>query len=1200
MQHFKHSRPTIGVLAGWQVHAGTPDSFLHQIYRGVDAAARDNDCNVLMAYGIGSPRNITLGRPAWPLLIPEADFVPVGPWNTDGLIVAPPIAPSEYGKAYFQDLLASGYPIVHAGSGEISGPAVVPDNKQGLWQALTHLRAHGHRHIAFIAGNQREIASDSGKRLRIYQAFLREYGLEENPDLIAYGYHQVEGGRRAMEQILQTKAKFTAVAASNDTSAIGAIQALQNVGLTVPYDVAFVGFDDRVEARALVPQLTTVHYPIFEIGYQATVLLLKYILGQITEEVTICVPTRLVIRESCGCLPGEEVGLSFPPPETVPQSQTYPHDQIIQRLTEVTFNETHRLSLTEIQYLCQRLFEAYKRSVTQGDSLIFRLAAQQIFERAAALEDDLHAWQAAITVLQEQGTSLQEDLPPILTSQQVMHMLHQARIAISEIAQGQFAQYLTRQTTIANQMNQMTARFHTAQDEATIFETLAEILPSVGIQHAAVAFYEAEDDDPVAWSHLQAAPADAHDPPQRFASRDFPPPGLYATDAPFRLTLLPLLTKEGLLGFVAYDVGNLELCADITLQLVAALRGVQLYREAMEGRQLAEEANRLKSRFLSMVSHELRTPLNLISGLSDLLLRETRENNANPAMSEPTYQEDLERIYVSAQHLDSLIRDVLDLATSEVGQLRLTREPLDLLEVLKPVAIIGEQLACDKHLTWYVQLPPALPRVWGDRTRLRQVALNLVNNAIKFTHQGTVTLRAERVADTVCVTITDNGLGIPQEEQAVIFDEFRQSERTSSRGYGGLGLGLAICKRLVELHDGTIGVYSSGEEGSGSTFYFSLPIMEQSTICKEPALTHKHRIWLLTEDIQHAQPLYTYLIRQALAIMPYSVNSLLKGIDCPSDMLPDAIIMDRESAAHYGWEVLKYLKQSPATQHIPVLFYSLSDDGKTGDFLEMNYLTKPVGTTELAEILRGQGLLDLDPTAAQPHTILIVDDEPGILEMHARIVQNQFTNYRVLKAHNGLEALDSIRKYRPDLVLLDLMMPELDGFGVLEAMRSEELSHNIPVIILTGQILTTEDMARLNRGVVSVLGKGLFTVNETLCHIETVLKRHQKTVAETQNIVLKAIAYIHTHYAAPLSREEIAAHIGLSERHLTRCFRQEMNITPITYLNRYRIQQAKALLEAGEKSITEIALMVGFSSGGYFTRVFRQETGLSPREYQRT
>jgi YesN/AraC family two-component response regulator len=231
---------------------------------------------------------------------------------------------------------------------------------------------------------------------------------------------------------------------------------------------------------------------------------------------------------------------------------------------------------------------------------------------------------------------------------------------------------------------------------------------------------------------------------------------------------------------------------------------------------------------------------------------------------------------------------------------------------------------------------------------------------------------------------------------------------------------------------------------------------------------------------------------------------------------------------------------------------------------------------------------------------LIVDDDPATLEMHARIVQSHPGAQRVVKARNGREALEVMQQQRPDLVLLDLMMPELDGFGVLEAMRERESTRDIPVIVLTGQILTEKEMARLNRGVATVLGKGLFSVEETLGHIEAALARKRKLGSEARRLVRRAMAYMHEHYAEPVSREGLADYLGISGSYLSHCFRTEVGMTPITYLNRYRVNQARLLLAESDKNMIEIALAVGFSDGGYFGRVFRRQVGTSPDTYRRT
>ena len=231
---------------------------------------------------------------------------------------------------------------------------------------------------------------------------------------------------------------------------------------------------------------------------------------------------------------------------------------------------------------------------------------------------------------------------------------------------------------------------------------------------------------------------------------------------------------------------------------------------------------------------------------------------------------------------------------------------------------------------------------------------------------------------------------------------------------------------------------------------------------------------------------------------------------------------------------------------------------------------------------------------------MVVDDDPNTLEMHARIVQSYASGSRVLKARTGREALALLEQGAVDLVLLDLMMPEMDGFAVLEAMRDREAMRDIPVIVVTGQVLTEAEMARLNQGVVRVLNKGVFDLDETLAQVDAALQRQHKLSSEAQRLVRKAMAYVQQNYQKTLTRQDLARHVGMSDDYLTYCFRQELGMTPIAYLNRYRVTQAKGLLKGTGKTITEIALDVGFSDSGYFSRVFRKEVGLSPDAYRRT
>jgi len=1205
MPNYKHGhRPTVGVLAGWHVYEGVLHSFLDPVLRGVQLAARERGCNLLLACGVTSTsdsytprRTVSVPSPeadyvpprsAWPVPSLNVDFVPVGPWNTDGLIVITPLL-SQARSAYIQEVINAGHPVVFLGGGE-RGAIVDVDNAQGIREAVAHLFQHGHHQIAFIAGHETD-ASDSGNRVYAYQTALSELGLALDNRLIAYGHHNLPFGRKAMRQILDSGAPFTAVMASNDESAFGALQVLREAGQRVPEDVAVIGFDNRLETVAQTPPLTSVHCPAFEMGYNALLLLLESIEGPGKDDDLIQIPMHLVVRQSCGCQSNADTSAMLWTQPAFSGDSCLTELEVAERMAEAVLAEVRHLSPGEILSICQSLVEAFALSLEQEDGARFQTQLESVLQRVELEGDDTHVWDTALSFLEVGMSSLWQAWAKPVSDRLIPEMMRQARLTVGQSARRQYGRYLVQQRSLADQVGLLTAHLLTAPNETQILEVLAEELPAIGIRQSTVAFFEAEGDDPVAWSRLpMQAGAIGETISRRFPSRDFPPPDLCSPEEPFRLALLPLLVQEDVSGFVAFETFDLTPCATIVRQLAAALKSVQLYQEAAEGRRLAEESNRLKSRLLSTVSHELRTPLSLIVGLSEILLREQKTGGS-------MLQEDVERIHASAQHLDDLIQDVLDLARGEVGQLKLNCERLDLGDVLRVVAVAGEQMAAAKGLSWQADIPTGLPRTWADPTRLRQVALNLVNNAVKFTAQGEVTLRVRVEGGRIVTTVSDTGLGIPLAEQSAIFDEFRQSERTTARGYGGLGLGLAICKRLVALHGGEIGVTSSGEEGQGSSFYFRLPVLLNADLSSAEIALRSQTVLVVAERSQRSERLREHLIRQGFEVEEQWVEEMDQWLSQVFARPPGQIVLGGQVVSEKGWEILKVLKANPATQEIPVLFYSLAEAEDAGSVLQFDYLTKPVGRTELA-----QALAHLEAAAEaseKEKAILVVDDDPGVLEMHARLVQAQSPAYQVIQARNGREALDLIRQKPPDLVLLDLMMPEVDGFAVLETMQAEETLSAIPVIVLTGQLLTEADMARLNRGVMTVLQKGLFSAEETLAHVEAVLARNHKLGSEAQRLVRKAMASLHTGYAEPISRASLARYVGVSEDYLTRCFRQEMGVTPMVYLNRYRVNQAKALLASGKETVTEVALAVGFSTSKYFDRVFRREVGMSPSEYRR-
>lgn len=1179
-------RPTIGFLSTWSVYEGTAiDSYTHTLFQGICAAAREQGCNLLLGCGMSLPASPRASRTVWAVPGPGVDFCPVGPWNADGLIVIPDDL-SDGQFEYVQDLVHSGYPVVLT-TAEKPGPLVAVDNAGGIRQAFDHLWQHGHRHIAFIAGKSGR-GGDTAERLATFREALRNAGIQEDARLIAFGEHRREDGRAAMQQILSSGAPFTALLASNDLSALGAIEVLHATGRRIPDNVAVIGFDDILEARSHLPPLTTVRHPTFRLGYQTVLSLLDVIEGRQAGEIHTRVPTQLVIRQSCGCRP-ESMPVTALLSET-PSDREATQTALACAIAEATLVEARHSTRQEIEDLALNLVQAFTSSLSCGDSEPFDAALQQLFDWLERRGEDAYAWHAALSNLRH-GLSRLTPLIPGASLVFADLLIDRARLEIAEQAQRQATYTLLRHMERTNRLGLMISQLLAAFDVAESANILAHHLPHLGIEHALAALYSPQEDDPLSLSTVLldvGLPESAVG--RRFPTREFPPPGLYPPDSAFQLAILPLVIDDQTTGFAAFSATNLEPCAAIVHNLASALRTGRLYRDALDGRRLAEEANRLKSRFLSVVSHELRTPLSLIVGLSDMILREERSRS----QFSDVMLHDMERIYASAQHLGQLIGDVLDLASSEAGQLRLLREPLDLAQVLRAATQIGEQMANEKGLAWRVSLPQQGPWVLGDRTRVQQVVLNLLGNAIKFTASGTVALQLETNGQQATVSVSDTGIGIPPAEQESVFREFQRSERAIQSGYGGLGLGLAICKYLVEQHGGAIGIRSPGALGGGSTFFFTLPVIPAThAVADKESLPIPHTGWVavLSTEAATGDYLCAYLRERGFQVQAYHVDRETDWLIDLLAELPAALVLDEETATRYGWALLEKLKRQAATMHIPVLVYSLDLDHDRGEWLELNYLPKPLASEELVEQLTHY----MD---SAERVVLIVDDDPGILDLHSRLVEQ--AGCRAVCAHNGRAALEILEHSRPDLILLDLMMPELDGFAVLDALRARETTRDIPVIVLTAHVLDETDIERLNRGVAAIMSKDLFNTTETLARIEAALARHQVLGGPTQRLIRQAMGFIHAHYAEPLTREQIANYVHFSPDYLTDCFRQEQGITPMAYLNRYRIYQARKLLENSDLPITHVALAVGFSESAHFTRTFQREVGMTPRAYRRS
>ena len=534
-------------------------------------------------------------------------------------------------------------------------------------------------------------------------------------------------------------------------------------------------------------------------GYQALKHLYEHLQGKELAQ-AIRVNTQLVTRASCGCSDGTA--------SSTPEIGT--EAQLVTAMSASVMSYAHSLAEQESRRLCQVLADGFAVSVKERDGKKFQTALQDVVERTAVGEEDASVWQEAVALL---GVASQVSPASTVIVQELMK---EAQALLSRQMQNQHRNYVLRERWTSSRMSLLTDRLLDALDETQIYDILAEHLPDLGIDTAMLALLEADETDPAAWSNIHNIFESQE--VLRIPSREFPSHAWTDSGKPFRLTLIPLVAHSGQLGFMAFSTEHLDLYGAIVQQLGGAFNTARLYRQAVEDRQAAEEANRMKSRFLSTISHELRTPLNLIVGLSGVLLQENEEGAL--LLSDPV-QRDVVRIQAYAQHLGGLIGDVLDLATSDAGQLRLNMDFVDLGQALLMAAESGRQLASDKGLKWNVRMPEDSAWVWGDATRLRQVALNLVNNAIKFTDYGEVQVSCKPLETEWQMIIQDTGIGIPAERLPDIFEPFRRSADYATRNHQGAGLGLSIVKKVIELYNGSIQVEST--VGEGSIFKVQLP-----------------------------------------------------------------------------------------------------------------------------------------------------------------------------------------------------------------------------------------------------------------------------------------------------------------------------------------------------------------------------------------
>jgi len=560
------------------------------------------------------------------------------------------------------------------------------------------------------------------------------------------------------------------------------------------------------------------------------------------------------------------------------------------------------------------------------------------------------------------------------------------------------------------------------------------------------------------------------------------------------LALIPIVSPEGngRLALVsgpfspAFGSDELSRVKQFMTAVTAGLDRKRLIAELKDANAQLRDASEHKSVFLANMSHELRTPLNAIIGFSELML-DAKESQFDSA----TQKRFLSQIHDSGKHLLGLINDILDLSKVEAGQMELRLQMVAIEPVVGQVLSIVEPLAGQKSIKVESDVVAA-GEVMADAGKLKQMLLNLVSNAIKFTPDGgTVTISSQRLRSAVEISVADTGIGISDADQAQIFHEFHQVDPGPGRRQQGTGLGLALTRRFALLHGGEVRVRS--KVGEGSVFTLRLPIQavpEQAATPErgapaKPLVDPSRPLVLVIEDDPGAAELLTRQL-QAGGFRTEVARTGTEAVAKARALRPAAITLDILLPELDGWEVITRLKREEESSDIPVVIVSVVDNPELGKALgALDYFVKPVDGRELVDRLARFKLASKKNNGGT--TVLVVDDEAANRHWLTRILEP--AGFEVLIATGGREAIELAKASPPDLVLLDLMMPDVTGFDVVEALRADPRTQDTPIMILTARHLTEADKRHLNGHVSSILSRGSVGASDLLGLLHQVVEK---------------------------------------------------------------------------------------------------------------
>ncbi len=1063
--------PTIGMLTA-RLSGPTEINLWH----GVADQARARNVNLICFSG-GIPRSRQQYEEQKNIL-----FNIAGEQNVDGLLVWANILSHTLDRSSLETFCQRYAPLPMISMGMVlpSIPSIRIDMREGMRGLLSHLiEEHGRKKIAFIRGP--EVSQDAQERYQAYRETLAAYGLELDPGLVLPGDFGRNTGKAAIQQLADAhRMDFDALVTANDNMAIGALQSLQARGVRVPDDVIVAGFDDIEETRAVTPELTTVRAPWHTLGSKSVDLLLSKIAGERLPE-QVFLQTELVRRQSCGCQAAEIEA----------------QDSRRSTLEEAAPGPARALSELFIAEVQAREGNAEQFIAALGEALSHEPSGAQIIE-----------WQDRLDAMRTQVKRLFQNEQETIKAH---GLLENGYALVGEMAhRRQLSQRLEAEDQ-TGRLNRIVQGMATTYEVENLMELLAQELPGLGIQSCFLSLYDEKGDNP-AWSRLILVCAGMERLPlehggRRFLTRQLVPPGMLPENRSFAYDVEALYFRNEPIGFVLFEIGprDGEVYTALRGHLSSALKSAALVQAALEAEAKAVKADQLKTHLLANVSHELRAPINIIMGLSQMGLA-----SPNPYGIElpDRLTQDLEHIYESGEHLVRLINDLLDMSRAEIGELDLYFEPVApralLLETFE--TFVHSSVNKQKNLEVVLQVPERLPMLQADPLRLRQILMNLLSNALKFTMHGKIVLGAEVQLPHFHFWVADSGSGIPLELQERIFEPFVKAE-PPGQDRSGIGLGLSITRRLVALHGGSITLDSA--PGQGSTFHVYLPLPGMAVVAARaaPVLLGDRPPVLLWISSHQTPAAYILDLCQKSGCEAVWLGNLEALEPLIGRSRPTALAWDLDNARPGDWSIVQKLRCDAQYCQLPLLLYQEKMAGKPGNGARVtNVLLKPAGKQVLVHIL------DLLPQAIQHGEIWIVDDDLQVLKYYHQVLSEALSDFFVRAVPGGQEAVRLLDEFTPDLVLLDLIMPGVDGFQVLAHLRSKAETAVIPVIILTGKMLTYEDVKRLDFPRVGLQTKGVLSGLESAAEVQRTLAAPSTLPLPTRGVVRQAFVYIQQNY----------------------------------------------------------------------------------------